>query len=111
VARPTIVIALPPAERQPVLDELRAAGFEAIGIGAPAELEALLTARHDIAVAILDGESDLDSSLEYYGLLREGARRIPALMVTSARRRSRRTSRPPSSSTSRRRCSSSTPTP
>jgi len=83
VARPAIVIALPPAERGPVVDELRAAGFEAIAIGTPDELEALLIARNDIAVAILDGESDFDTSLEYYGLLHEGARTIPALMVMS----------------------------
>jgi pilus assembly protein CpaE len=84
VARPAIVIALPPAERGPVTDELRKAGFEAITIGAPDELDALLTSRHDIAVAILDGERDFDTSLEYYGLLHEGARNIPALMVMSA---------------------------
>jgi MinD-like ATPase involved in chromosome partitioning or flagellar assembly len=83
VARPAIVIALPPAERAPVVDELRAAGFEAIGIATTDELDALLAARHDIAVAILDGERDFDTSLEYYGLLHEGARNIPALMVMS----------------------------
>ena len=83
MARPAIVIALPSAERTPVTDELRAAGFEAITIGSPDELDALLAARHDIAVAILDGESDFDTSLEYYGLLHEGARNIPALMVMS----------------------------
>jgi MinD-like ATPase involved in chromosome partitioning or flagellar assembly len=83
VARPAIVIALPPSERGPVTDELRAAGFEAINIGTPDELDALLTARHDIAVAILDGENDFDTSLEYYGLLHDGGRNIPALMVMS----------------------------
>jgi cellulose biosynthesis protein BcsQ len=83
VARPAIVIALPPAERGPVTDELRAAGFEAITIGTPNELDALLAVRRDIAVAILDGESDFDLSLEYYGLLHEGTRKIPALMVMS----------------------------
>jgi pilus assembly protein CpaE len=83
VARPAIVIALPPAERGHVTDELRAAGFEAITIGNPDELEALLAVRRDIAVAILDGESDFDLSLEYYGLLHEGNRNVPALMVMS----------------------------
>ncbi|HET7030888.1 MAG TPA: AAA family ATPase [Candidatus Limnocylindrales bacterium] len=83
MARPAIVVALPPAERHSVIDELRAAGFEAIAIGKPEELDALLSARHDIAVAILDGESDLDASLEYYGLLHDGTRNIPALMVMS----------------------------
>src|SRR3954469_16614656 len=83
MARPAIVIALPPTERQPVVEELRKAGFEEITIGSPDELDALLSVRHDIAVAILDGESDLDLSLEYYGLLHDGARHIPALMVMS----------------------------
>jgi pilus assembly protein CpaE len=84
VARPAIVIALPPEERATVTAELREAGFETITIGAPDELEALLTSRRDIAVAILDGERDFDTSLEYYGLLHEGSRNIPALMVMSA---------------------------
>jgi pilus assembly protein CpaE len=84
VARPAIVIALPPEERAPVTAELRDAGFETITIGAPEELDALLASRGDIAVAILDGERDFDTSLEYYGLLHEGSRNIPALMVMSA---------------------------
>ncbi len=83
MARPAIVIALPPEERGAVADELRAAGFEAITIGKPDELEALLNSRQDIAVAILDGERDFDASLEYYGLLHEGSLAIPALMVMS----------------------------
>jgi pilus assembly protein CpaE len=83
VARPAIVIALPMAERRIVAEELRGAGFEAITVGAPDELEALLQVRHDVAVAILDGETDLDTSLEYYGLLHETKRKIPALMVMS----------------------------
>jgi hypothetical protein len=83
VARPAIVVALPQEERAPVTAELRAAGFEAITIGTPDELDALLTARHDIAVAILDGERDFDMSLEYYGLLHESGRNIPALMIMS----------------------------
>jgi len=83
VARPAIVIALPMAERRIVAEELRGAGFEAITVGAPDELEALLQVRHDVAVAILDGETDLDTSLEYYGLLHEAKRKIPALMVMS----------------------------
>jgi pilus assembly protein CpaE len=85
VGRPAIVIALPQEERTVVADELRTAGFEAIVIGSPDELEALLASRRDVAVAILDGESDLNESLEYYGLLHEGSREIPALMVMSPR--------------------------
>jgi hypothetical protein len=85
VGRPAIVIALPQEERTVVADELRTAGFEAIVIGSPDELEALLASRRDVAGAILDGESDLNESLEYNGLLHEGSREIPALMVMSPR--------------------------
>jgi pilus assembly protein CpaE len=85
VARPAIVIALPDSERSVVADELKSAGFESIVIGSPDELEALLLERRDVAVAILDGESDLNESLEYYSLLHEGSREIPALMVMSPR--------------------------
>jgi pilus assembly protein CpaE len=85
VARPAIVAALPPAEQGPVLAELREAGFDAIAIGQPVELEAVLATRRDVAVVILDGESDFDTSLEYYALLHEGGRHIPALMVLSPR--------------------------
>jgi Flp pilus assembly CpaE family ATPase len=83
VPRPAIAIALPASERKIVADELRGAGFEAIAIGAPDELGALLENRRDVAVAILDGETDLDTSLEYYALLHEGSRQVPALMVMS----------------------------
>jgi Flp pilus assembly CpaE family ATPase len=85
VARPAIVIALPTEESTPVAAELRAAGFTAITIRHPDELDALLAQRRDIAVAILDGETDFDQSLEYYGLLHDMGRAIPALMVVSPR--------------------------
>jgi MinD-like ATPase involved in chromosome partitioning or flagellar assembly len=85
VARPAIVVALPPEEQVPVVAELRAAGFDALPIGRPDELEATLASRRDVAVAILDGENDFDTSLEYYALLRDGGRQIPALMVLSPR--------------------------
>ena len=85
MARPAIVIALPPEEQVPVVAELREAGFDALPISRPDQLEAILAGRKDIAVAILDGESDFDTSLEYYALLRDGGRQIPALMVLSPR--------------------------
>ena len=83
MARPAIVVALPSDERSAVVGELRTAGFETIAVGGADELEALLNSRRDVAVAILDGERDFDLSLEYYALLREGGRQIPALMVLS----------------------------
>ena len=83
MTRPAIVIALPSAEAAPVARELGDAGFPALCVASAAELETLLQSRRDIAVAILDGETDFDASLECYGLLRENGRQIPALMVVS----------------------------
>jgi pilus assembly protein CpaE len=91
VARPAIAVALPSDESVPVAAELRAAGFTAATVNHPDELEALLASRRDIAVAILDGETDFDQSLEYYSLLRDNGRAVPALMVVSERTLSRMT--------------------
>jgi Flp pilus assembly CpaE family ATPase len=85
MGRQAVAIALPHSETAVVSGELAAAGFEPISIGAPDQLEALLAQRHDVALAILDGESDFDVSLEYYALLHEAGRSIPALMVLSPR--------------------------
>jgi len=85
MARPSIAIALPRDERGPVADALREAGLDPIVVHSPDELAAHLEAGRQVALAILDGESDFDTSLEYYELLREGGRDIPALMVLSAR--------------------------
>ncbi len=85
MTRPAVVIALPPDEAMPVGAELRDAGFPVLTVTSTDELETLLASRRDIAVAILDGETDFDASLEYYGLLRENGRAIPALMVLSPR--------------------------
>jgi pilus assembly protein CpaE len=85
VARPSIAVALPADESVPVASELREAGFTVTTVTHPDELEALLASTRDVAVAILDGETDFDTSLEFYGLLREGGRAIPALMVVSPR--------------------------
>ncbi len=89
MARPAIAVALPSGESAPVAAELRAAGFTAATVSHPDELEALLASRRDIEVAILDGETDFDQSLEYYSLLRDNGRAIPALMVVSERTLSR----------------------
>ena len=89
MARPAIAVALPSDESAPVAAELRAAGFTAATVNHPDELEALLASRRDIAIAILDGETDFDQSLEYYSLLRDNGRAVPALMVVSQRTLSR----------------------
>jgi len=85
VARPSIAVSLPAEESVPVSAELREAGFTVVTVSHPDELEAFLAGNRDMAVAILDGETDFDQSLEFYGLLREGGRAIPALMVVSPR--------------------------
>ena len=85
MARPTIAIALPEDESVPVAAELREAGFTVVTVNHPDELEALIATSRNVAVAILDGETNFDRSLEYYGSLREGGRTIPALMVMSPR--------------------------
>ncbi len=85
MARPSVAIALPTEESVPVAAELKEAGFTVITVGHPDELEALLGTDRNVAVAILDGETDFDTSLEFYGMLRDGGRAIPALMVVSPR--------------------------
>jgi len=85
VARPAVVVALPKGESGPVVSELADAGFEAIEVATPGDLEGVLAKRTDVGVAVLDGETDLDESLEYYSVLHDGARSIPALMVVSPR--------------------------
>ena len=83
--RSAVAIALPPAERSAVSAQLAEAGYEAIAVNTADELEVLLATRHDIGVAILDGENDFDRTIEMYGLLHEEGRNIPALMVVAAR--------------------------
>jgi len=85
MSRQAVVIALPPEEMAPVSTELREAGFEALGVHNADELESLLSSRRNVAVAVLDGEGDFDTSLEYYSVLHDGDRSIPALMVVSPR--------------------------
>jgi len=85
VPRQAVAIALPPEELAAITTELMAAGFEPIRVGHPDELEALLRSRRDIALAILDGETDFDTSLEYYGVLHDEGRSVPALMIVLPR--------------------------
>ncbi|MDP9492413.1 MAG: hypothetical protein M3P42_09500, partial [Actinomycetota bacterium] len=85
MARPSVAISLPEAESVPVAAELREAGFTVVTVSHPDELEGFLAGNRDVAVAILDGETDFDTSLEYYSILREEGRKIPALMVVSPR--------------------------
>ncbi len=83
--RSAVAIALPQAEFGAVSAQLAEAGFEPIEVRTAEDLEELLSRRHDIGVAILDGENDFDRTLEMYALLHDEDRNIPALIVVAAR--------------------------
>jgi MinD-like ATPase involved in chromosome partitioning or flagellar assembly len=85
VARPAVIVALPPSESIPVSTELLTAGFEVMEVEDPRELEQVLEVRQDIALAILDGEGDPDDARGYEAALREAGRPIAALTVVSPR--------------------------
>jgi Flp pilus assembly CpaE family ATPase len=85
MGRQSIAIALPADEYASVERELAAAGYDVVGVRSPEELTGLLDSRRDFALAVLDGERDFDQSLEYYSLLHDNGRDIPALMVVSPR--------------------------
>ncbi len=85
MALQTVAIALPPDEVGPVERELAAAGYDTVAVASPEALASLLATRRSVGVAILDGESDFDRSLEFYSLLHDDGRDIPALMVVSPR--------------------------
>ncbi|HEX7490362.1 MAG TPA: AAA family ATPase [Candidatus Limnocylindrales bacterium] len=80
-----VAVALPPAEFSAVREHLAEAGYEAVAVRSAEDLEKLLVTRSDVNVAILDGENDFDTTLEMYGVLHEGARDIPALLLMPPR--------------------------
>jgi pilus assembly protein CpaE len=81
--RSVIVSTLPREEHEPVASEFRDADFELISVHRSDELEAVLLDRSDVSMAIIDGESDFDASLEHLSLVRSVGRDIPTLMVLS----------------------------
>jgi MinD-like ATPase involved in chromosome partitioning or flagellar assembly len=83
VARPAVIVALPPNESIPVSTELLGAGFEVMEVEDPRELEQALEVRQDVALAILDGEGDPDEVRGYEAVLRDAGRPIAALTVVS----------------------------
>lgn len=85
MARLTVALALPAEELRPVEHELALAGYDVVPVSSADEFATLLESRREFALAVLDGESDFDKSIEIYSLLHEGGRDIPALMVVSPR--------------------------
>ena len=82
--RSAVAVYLPEDEFPAVNAELADAGFEAIAVSTAGELEALLESRSDVGLAILDGESDFDATIEMYSLLHDGERNVASLMIVSS---------------------------
>ncbi|MFN8630841.1 MAG: AAA family ATPase [Chloroflexota bacterium] len=82
LGRPAVAVLLPPAERTPVIDELRKAGYDPLTVENSDALADLLATRRDVAVGVVDVESDPDDAGQAWELL-HGSRDIPALLVVN----------------------------
>ena len=80
--RHAVAVLLPPAERAPVIEELRKAGFDPIAVDHATALADLLATRRDIAVGVVDVEGDPEDASRAWGLL-HGGRDVPALLVVN----------------------------
>jgi MinD-like ATPase involved in chromosome partitioning or flagellar assembly/CheY-like chemotaxis protein len=85
VARSAILCCLPTDECTPVAAELTTAGFSVLHAADAAAAVPVLAKRRDIGVAIIDGETDFDDSLELFSQLHSNGRDVPTLMVVSPR--------------------------
>ena len=83
MARPAILCCLPIDECTPVGTALTEAGFAVLHAANATEAGPMLAKRRDIGVAIIDGETDFDDSLELYSLLHGNGVEVPTLMVVS----------------------------
>ena len=81
--RLAIAVLLPPAERTPVVDELRRAGYEPLTVDDAAKLADLLATRPDIAAGVIDVEGDPEDAGRAWEVL-HGSRDIPSLLVVHA---------------------------
>lgn len=97
MSRPVIAVALPVDERAAVHAALAEAGFEPVAVANAAELEGLLSRHRDVAVAVLDGVSDIEACLEMYALLHENGRHVAALTIVSPKTMERLAEAPASS--------------
>lgn len=83
LGRPAVAILLPATERDPVAAELSAGGFDALPLDDVRDLAALLRARTDMAVAIIDADVEAELATYAWSLLHEAGRSIPALMIVN----------------------------
>ena len=79
--RSAVAVCLPGSEFRAVRKRLTEAGFEAIAVKSPGDVEKLLARRNDVDIAILDTEADFDGSIAMYGVLRRGDRDVFILML------------------------------
>lgn len=82
-ARPAIALLLPATERDPVAAELHAGGYDPVLLDHVRDLGALLAARKDIAVGIIDAEVEPDLATQAWSLLHASRHSIPALMIVN----------------------------
>ncbi len=83
VSPTAVALVLPKADFVAVCDDLVAAGYEPLPAENADDLERLLDSRDDIRVAIVNGEGEIDQTLELYGVLHDRGRKIPALILVS----------------------------
>ncbi len=82
-ARPAVALLLPASERDLVAAELAKGGFDPAPLDDVRDLAALLRARSDVAVAIIDADVEAEVATYAWSLLHEGGRAILALMIVN----------------------------
>lgn len=80
MTRPTIVVSLPPPERESVVAELQSAEFETLEIDTAADIPAIHAAR-PIALALIDAGRDPSDTLEAVAAIHRAAPGLPLLIV------------------------------
>ncbi|MFL5672373.1 MAG: AAA family ATPase [Chloroflexota bacterium] len=85
MARPAVVVALPPGESVYVCAELAEAGYDVLEVLDAADLKRAIDRRRDIGLAVLDGEIDDDDAREFEAVIRASSHPIASLTVVSPR--------------------------
>jgi MinD-like ATPase involved in chromosome partitioning or flagellar assembly len=85
VPRPAIAVALPRHEFEALRPALADAGYDAAAISGPADLAKVLSARRNVAAAVIDVENDFDAAAQMYAMLHDGGRDVPALLLIPPR--------------------------
>src|SRR4051812_49929564 len=83
MARPAVVVALPPGESVYVCAELAEAGYDVVEVLDAADLKRALDRRRDIGLAVLDGEIDDDDAREFEAVIRASGHPIASLTLVS----------------------------